>query len=165
MIPGTSAIAAGVAGCFQRATRPDGSEYVKLTDDRPEWLWEAVRDAHGKDADGAPAMLPDDYRYRYAAEAVQHLADADDDDDLGDVAHEFAHEGVDVYTADLTAWLGSHATRPGYVDEATDYTGDATGITDRIALGQAEERREVFDVIAAAVEAVAELQDDDDDEQ
>ena len=155
-------VAEDAARHFTTDTRPDGTTYHKLRDTRPEWLYEAVREAHGRDSYGAPALLPDDYRYQYAAEAVQEIADADPDEDLDDVAERATEP--DVYTADLTTWLGSHGYRPGYVDEAVqDLDARALGAVAQIALGQRAERREVFDVMAAAI--LAQAEDDDDQEQ
>lgn len=141
---------------FTRDSAPDET-WHKLTDARPDWLYNAVRAAHGTDRDGAPAMLPDDYRYEFSREALQAIADADEGDDTDDLADDLE---ADIYTADLTAWLSSHGHRPGYCDDAADGMGNLSTV-ERMQLGQLAERREVFAVIARAVLYAT---DDDPDE-
>lgn len=72
--------------------------------------------------------------------------------DLSDEAHSFADD-VDIYTSELVAWLGSHAARPGYCDQAVEegLVEGETDIVKRIMAGQYLERMEVFhSTIAAA---------------
>lgn len=133
---------------FTVKTRADGSKYVTLRDvPAPEWVTELVRRAHGD-------MLPDDYRYKMIREAVDVLAYANDDADLDELESEFADD-VDLYTSDLTAWLGSHYSRPGYCDEAREELGtDSRGIVTDIQRGQYMERREVFHLVLEALREV-----------
>lgn len=133
----------------QRAAVKDGQAtgelYVRVKDGAPEWVTELVRAAHY----GVPdmLMLPDDFRYQVIREAVDALAEDEDTDE-----HDFA-DGVDVYTSDLTAWLGSHSLRPGYCDEwKDDHGANEDGIVSLIQGGQYMERREVFGLVRQALE-------------
>ena len=152
----TQEIAAEAAACFETAQRqPNGDEYVRVRDGSPEWITDLVRAAHGTYIDGTPAFLPDDWRYRTIAAALDWIANSDSDD-LDDEAHAFADDTVDVYTGRLIDWLGSNLQRIGYCDEAADeYGGEPASITDRIALGQYAEAREVFALVLEGVQARA----------
>lgn len=147
------------AGWFETATRAhpsgfdvpseSGESFVRVKDGAPEWVTELARKAHGD-------MLPDDYRYKVIRSALDALAYADEAADLDDLESEFADD-VDLYTSDLTAWLGSHAYRVSYCDDARDEYGQpqkGEGIMAAIALGQYMERREVFRLVRQALEEV-----------
>jgi hypothetical protein len=137
------------ADAFETATREDETRYVRLKDDAPSWIGEAVQAAHGD-------FLPDDWRYAYIAESFRLIADAGEDEDLDELANQFADD-ADVYTGNLLGWLGSNLRRVGYVDEARDEYGAASfeSVAQEIAAGQAAERREVFAAIRQAVEEQA----------
>lgn len=127
--------AAGEAAFFLRfGTRPDGGEYVHTKDGTPEWVTEMIRKAHGGD------MLPDDYVYSTVREALDWIIDGGTEDN----AEEFA-DMTDVYNSDLMAWLGSHAGRTSYVDEAVEEFGwPKDGIMQAVMMGQYMERREIL---------------------
>jgi hypothetical protein len=145
-----STVAAEGAAAFETATRPDGESFTRVKDGAPEWVREAVRDAHGSE------FLPDDFRYSFASEAFDAIAEAGEDADLDEVADEFA-DNVEVYTSGLLDWVGSNLNRTGYVDQAAEDLGaESVSFASRLMLGQAVERREVFDATRAAVEAEAE---------
>jgi|ERR1051326_8938694 hypothetical protein len=133
-------IATEAAEWFETAKRPaivedhDGDGFTRVKDGAPEWVTELVREAHGD-------MLPDDWRYDCIRAAVDWMAEGNGEDEAG----EFADSQVDVYTSARIAWLGSHAARPGYCDEAADELGsEGQDIIGRIALGQYAEAEEVF---------------------
>ena len=129
------ALAAEARAWFETTTRPDGVEYWRTKHGRPDWVTDLCRAAH----DG---MLPDDHKYAFIVEALDYLSDEGNDPD------EYAPE-ADVYTSDLLAWLSSNVTRSGYVDQARSY-GLMDAITDlntQIAIGQVEEKREVFTLV------------------
>jgi hypothetical protein len=113
-----------LAAYFQRRTREDGSTYVTLAEDRPEWLYDAVRDAH----DGE---LPNDWRYQICSAIVDALADGAEPEEIADSL-------VDVYTHDLLAWLSDNVGRADNVNEALEeYIADVDNGIDRIiAAGQ-----------------------------
>lgn len=143
-------IAKQAADSFERATRDDGSAYVRTKDDAPEWVRDdVVFPAHGD-------MLPDDWRYETVWLACEWIAE--NAGNAEDTSGEFADSRVDIYTSALTDWLGSHVTRPGYVDDAREEFGacdDASGILGEIARGQYLEASEVYSLTFAALDARA----------
>lgn len=92
-----------------RRRRTSGEQYACLEDDAPDWIEEAVKDAH----DG---KLPDDYVYETAREAFFHIYAWEDDAD--DMRSEFCD--VEAGYKELTDWLGSHLDRFGYCDQAAE---------------------------------------------
>ena len=135
-----SSIAEQAAAWFQTAEMANGDLFDRLRDGRPDWLYEAVREAHAD-------MLPDDYIYGFVRRSVDTLATGEDE----------ARESVcepDVYISELTAWLGSHSIRLSYCDEATEIFGveEGDGATFRLlAQGQMLERERVFDIVLSAI--------------
>jgi len=133
--------------------REDGERYVRLKSDAPEWLTDLVRDAHRS---GDSLMFPDDWRYRFIREAIDAIAEpseGDSDEELDDLASTFADD-VPAYNSERIDWLGSHGTRPGYVDEAIEgYEREIgeRGIMGIITLGIYAEREEVFGLVLAAL--------------
>lgn len=93
------------ASHFETKPRPAfsvqaGEPFVTLRDDAPEWLKEAVREAHQGD-------LPLDWIYAECQAAAQAI-DAGDIDLVGeddmDALHEHADGRVDIYTKELYQW-------------------------------------------------------------
>lgn len=142
------------AQSFEVATRDNGDEFYHITDGSPEWVTDLVHAAHGSD------FLPDDYRYKWAADACEWIAESDDPDDVG----EFADSAVDVYTGRRLAWLASNLNRPSYCDDAVadmggysdgEYGrggGERLGIIDMIGLGQYAEASEVYGLVLSFLE-------------
>ena len=142
-------LAIAAAAQFERATRPDGTAYVRTKDDAPEWIREEiVFPAHGD-------MLPDDWRYETVWLALEWIAERGDTED--DAPGEFADSRVDIYTASACAWLASHLSRPGYCDEATEEFGppDPPDVLNLIARGQYVEASEVYGLVLSALERIA----------
>jgi hypothetical protein len=102
------------ASHFKTETRADGAHYVTLVEGKPEWLQEAVREAH-------QGTLPSDWIYAECKAAVEAF-------DAGELADEdavFDHvEGrVDVYTKSLYQWAADFCltgTWASAEQEATD---------------------------------------------
>lgn len=143
------AVALGAQDWFERAKRSHSDEfYVRLKGSRPEWLQDAVREAHG-------GMLPNDYVYATARDAVVWIAESDVDCDLDEARHEFADD-VDLMTSDLVEWYGSHSQRKAFVIEAKEEglidTVEAD-IDRQIMAGQYIERGRIFDAMRSAMEA------------
>ena len=139
---------------LMRDKREDGSEFWKFECDDPaedERCRALAFAAHG-DGD----MLPDDWRYAFIQEALTALSEADDPDDVDLEA--------DIYTADLTRWLGSRASRYQWCDEAQEegLLGEGASMVDRMQVGQYLEKREVLSLVRAHLES--ELEDQEDDE-
>lgn len=80
---------------FETKTRDDGTKFTTLADNRPDWLHDAVYEAHQSD-------LPNDWIYAECEAACDAIDDgvlADDDS-----VHEYADRRVDVYTRELYRW-------------------------------------------------------------
>lgn len=124
---------------FVVPTRDDGGRYYNLTDDRPDWLAEAVQDAH----DGE---WPNDWRYEICADIIYRLQD---DPDME--PYEIAGELVDIYNADLLGWVSEYMTRIGYVDEAAAENGLDGGIIGQISRGQYYCILQMAEILAQAI--------------
>jgi len=91
------------------ANRGDGVEYLVRSDTAPEWLSDAVQEAH----DGE---FPDDWRYQKCAEILSALAEAQTY--RGEDRSDLASSLVDCFSADLLGWLHANPARAGYADDA-----------------------------------------------
>jgi hypothetical protein len=120
-----------LADYFETRTRDDGTRFVTLTDDRPDWLQDAVMEAHDDE-------LPNDWRFETCAAIAEWLDGLLDLDDADDMVSEFADAQVDVYTSDRLRWVAGHLGRVDYCDEAASEYGSGArdGIVDRIGQGQ-----------------------------
>lgn len=140
------------AQSFTVSQRPDGTGTYIHTHHAPEWVVDMVREAHGD-------MLPDDLRYEMVRDAVDHVADqVTIGDDMDEWADDFC-DCVACETTTRTAWLASHLSRIGYVDEYLQETGAAVGeegISGLLAGGMYLERREVFASVLESLKARAE---------
>lgn len=154
-MPTIHELATELSRSFEEGTRPDGETFRRLKDDAPGWTKDVVREAHGRDSDGTPAMLPDDWRYQFAEDAADAISEADDDADLDDVANDLE---ADVYTSELTGWLHSRNDRVSYLDDARENNGAALDAFQLLAAAQQIERREVFQLVR---EQLAQLANDD----
>ena len=133
-------LAKTAAQCFETAKRENGDDFYKLTDGSPEWVTELVHKAHGDD------FLPDDYRYKWAGDACEFIAETEDPEDG---AGEFADQSVDVYNWGRLQWLASNLQRAGYCDEAAaEYGPKLTyNIIETIGMGQYAEAYEVYGLV------------------
>lgn len=91
--------------------RADGTRYYALKDGAPEWMRDAVREAHDEGD-----MLPNDISYSMIDDVAGVLAETDPDEWMdvlgercGDLAEQYGNE---------TAWLASHSRRVGFVEDA-----------------------------------------------
>jgi hypothetical protein len=104
---------------FQKSTRDDGSTYVTLTDNRPDWLYDAVYEAHQSD-------LPNDWIYSECWAAACAIDDGalSDDDDL----HEHADSQVDIYTNAVFRWQADMclSSTYSYAEERANELGTDT---------------------------------------
>jgi len=122
----------------ERKSDETGRQITMHRDESPQWLKDLCYHAHD-DGDAAGAMLPDDFRYEFIEEALQFLADDDNNPD------EYEPE-PSIYNAELHRWVSSHGWRSGYCDEAREeFGGEAGTLVDQIMLGQQWEMRRVFD--------------------
>jgi hypothetical protein len=80
---------------FVSDKRDNGETFTTLKDDRPEWLQDAVREAHQTD-------LPNDWIYGECKAAVEAFDEGSLTDE--DSIHEYADGRVDIYTKDVYQW-------------------------------------------------------------
>ena len=135
---------------FETFKRPnEDTTNWKLKDNSPSWMTNIIHTAHGN-------MFPDDYRYDYTMDAVGLIAD-NDEDSLDDLKYEIE---ADIYTSSLLAWLASHSSRTGYVDEAVESMGHSDmGIIGDIMMGQVTERQEIFDSVLESLKNLVDVVD------
>jgi hypothetical protein len=140
-------LAKEAAGYFTMKQR-NGETIHVLADERPQWVLNLVRIAHDE-------MLPDDWRFASIASALEAMAESEaSDTELqgGDLDFEWADANVDTYTSERFAWLSSHLSRQGYVDEAHELLGTGEqDIAEQIGAGQYVELREVWDLVLQAL--------------
>lgn len=129
-----------LSAAFERRTRDDNKQFVTLRDGSPEWMKEVCRTAHG-------GMFPDDIRYEYIEATADLISETESIEDARDSIES------DIYTRDLTAWLGSRAGRYSYCDEAIEEYGWPGDTIKLLQLGQHAERAEVFDLVVSALES------------
>jgi hypothetical protein len=117
---------------FVGAKRDSGTTFRKLKDERPEWVYELVREAHGD-------MLPDDWRYEAIETVLEAIEGIDDPDDHPTFE-------PDVYNSDLYKWLSSHSNRSAYCDAAADEgsLSERASMADRLMAGQVMEYEEIY---------------------
>lgn len=149
-------VARNFADAFITDTRTDGTTFIRLADDRPEWMADAVWDAH----DGE---LPNDWRYETCRTLVTEIVDMldthDNDWDALD-AYEIADGMADIYTADLLTWLRDNVSRVGYVDDAKEEFDGELSFYDLMALGQTFCIRNMAGSLIEAIRTQSETADD-----
>lgn len=139
---------------FEQAKRDSGASYWRAKDDAPEWMGDFCREAHGTD------MLPDDYRYECIVDALDAIADCEDEES----ARESMEQGVDCGYHAMAQWLGSNTQRFGYCDEAASDFGPFAEVDKMIQAGQLRERGEVFGQTVEALGSDLDLPLPDEDE-
>ena len=85
-------------------------------------------------------MMPDDIRYVMIHDLLSNMDQYDDE-------YEMIDNLIPVYTSDLMAWISSHNTRYGYVDQYVESCGHADSVINDISGGYAEELHEVYNLI------------------
>jgi hypothetical protein len=157
--PTIHTLAVELAGYFEERKRDNGTTYICLRNDRPEWAVTVIHEAHA-------GLLPDDWRYGFAKAATDFFADDAVHGDCDpravfEIAEEAIESTVSTTNAALAAWLASHATaRCTFCDDAAQDLGlDAhTDMTGRLSEGQRAEITEVFELVRSALaHRVAEL--------
>lgn len=94
-----------LASHFERLTRNNGETFYALKGDAPEWLQEAVQEAHLGD-------MPNDWIY-----SVCHTAACSIDDGAltdADSVHGLADSEVDIYTANVFQWAADMSRTDTY---------------------------------------------------
>lgn len=137
---------------FQRKTRDNGDAFYSLKGGTPEWMRDAICDAHDD-------KLPDDWSYDACHSIVCAICDSSDDDtesDIRDRDCEIIDSCIDSYTNRLALWLASHSARIGYCEEAGKEYGAPTDIVRAMRQGQYYELSLIFAAILSAIVAQVE---------
>jgi hypothetical protein len=135
---------------FETRKRESGESFVTLTDDRPEWLHDAVMAAHDDE-------LPNDWRYETCRDIVQALAELDDDADMDDAPWQIADMLTPAYNAQRVGWLADDLRRVSYIDDVMQDMGGPGGLDvfDQIGAGIA---RCVECMVRVFIDAMAEAE-------
>lgn len=131
----------------------DGKPGVTTTDDRPEWLQGAIREAHTGD-------LPHDWIYAECQAVCEAIDDGTFKDEvLGyqeDAIHEFADSRVEVYTKARYEWAAEFCLTYTYAEaegEDTDNGGDSSDVAEKLGRVQYYACARIARVILEAWEA------------
>jgi len=139
------------AQSFETRTRANGDLFHCLKDDHPEWVQDAVREAHGD-------RMPDDWTYAQcdmgAALIREQIQSGVEPCDLLD---EITVE-ADCYYANLTKWLADHNRNLDFVNEyIQDFTvGRVEDVQSLIAGGQWLAKHRILDCMVNAFQEQAE---------
>ena len=134
-----------IASYFRSGTRDSGEKFYTLVDDHPEWLQDAVREAHLGD-------LPNDWIYAECRAAVEAF-DANELD--SDTVHEYADGRVDIYTRALYQWAADFCLTDMWSSaesEAADLGSNETEPEKWIAMIQYCAIRSIAETMRAACE-------------
>ena len=114
---------------FETRKRANGETFVTLGDDAPEWVRDAVYEAHGGD-------MPDDWTLAECSAAFDACESGELADE--DAIHAYAEGRVDVYTAALYRWAADHCLGDvfGRADDEADETGPYKTTVDRLTAVQ-----------------------------
>ena len=141
---------------IQAKRTDEGAAFWRFkNDDKPtEDRCRALAFAAHNDGD----IMPDDWRYQFMWEVLSAIEDASDLDEIEIEA--------DIYTAELTDWLGSRNDRSGYCDEAQreGILSESASMSDRMSIGQYMEKREVLEAVLAHLREEAETSEDEEQE-
>jgi hypothetical protein len=144
---------------FETKTRESGEAFVTLKDGSPEWLLDAICEAHN-------GTFPSDWAYvecKAAFDAIDDGADLSDADTLA----EHADGRVDVYTKALFAWAAEHCLTSLYSDaeeEAKDLVGEDATTEDRFKAIQYCAIQRIAATMAEACKEHGEDEDEDEDD-
>ena len=132
---------------FERRARTDGSEYVVLRDDSPEWMQDAIRSAH-------MGSSPCDTVYAMCQRVVDHLTGYDGEDIYDALYSSNYYElEADTYTHDLKQWLLSASDADAYVEEVME-EGKQAYVWELLAEGQ---KRHLYAIGEHLIQAITDL--------
>lgn len=127
---------------------------VVLKDDAPEVLRESVMQAHG---DRMPSDWIHAIYYQILDEMSENNYDCKSTDDIEENRPEIIDGLVDIYTADLTAWLASHIDNVQYLTDAVQNCDheEANGI-EVLTMAQYDAISEIYSEVASYIEDATE---------
>lgn len=140
---------------FVKDTRNDGTEFVKLKDDSPEWMTQIIFLVH-------EGYLPADEIYETVERVIDHLHDdgVEDEDTARDSIFEIE---VPIYTSELTEWLNQRNDHVYYLTEALENYPDTKDGFGLLGLAYHIYQQEIANrVINALVEKLEEFEDEED---
>lgn len=145
---------------FESDKREDGTDFLKLSENKAEWMTDAIRAAHAD-------MMPEDRRYAMILESLEKIVDCMDDDaeDFDNLSSgELADSMVDIYNWDRLQWLASNLYRAYYCDEAAEngLSENAT-MFERIGYGQYMEYVEILESLYNSILEVCENQEENEE--
>jgi hypothetical protein len=101
--------AEALSSSLQKQSRADGSSFLALASGSPEWMRDAVREAH-------LGELPNDSRFELIsslAEALSHC----DEENAREESWEIALSATPSFTGELLQWFAAHPSRLSDCDE------------------------------------------------
>ena len=142
-------LAKEMQGQMTKSKRNDDTIYHHLKDGYPEWMTDIVFAVHED-------KLPDDTTYRFISEALDIICELEDDTDFDDI-HETIYEQIeaDIYTSDLTDWLGARNDHVYYLTEALEEMDIKDGFQ-ALAYAQTRHKTEVALDLVSELEKLAE---------
>jgi hypothetical protein len=115
----------------------NGSEFIHLKDNSPQWMTEVIRTVHGE-------KLPDDTTYAFISKCADAIADAEDANDA------ITSIEPDIYTHNLTAWLHSRADHVYYLTEVLE----ESEVKDGFQLLSAAQQKQIQEIGFALISAL-----------
>ena len=126
-----SAAAKLLASSLITDTRSDGSSFIKTAPDSPDWIIDAIREAH----DGE---LPNDTRYALIQDCAQAIADRDfsDREEAEETVFEIARDITPGQSSSLLLWFSANTSRLHDCDEAAaNGREELTSVFDALDVG------------------------------
>ena len=131
---------------FTTKIRTDGSQYTTFADDAPQWVQNAVRQAHDDE-------LPNDWRFAVSALLFD---EHDTDNDSFSVTDWLLDNVLVPSNVDLVKWLGEYISRSTYIDDylagASNNLATSNDLFDVLRGAQSEAIRRMADVIFDYIE-------------
>lgn len=105
---------------FTENSRADGSSFLCLKPDSPEWMRTAIMLAHDEE-------WPNNSRYTLIRDALQSLSDysPSNEEEARDVLWDIAINLIPVYTSELLGWFSANPSRLFDCDSAAEETGES----------------------------------------
>lgn len=123
----TALSAPSFASFFVQEKRGDGSSFLRLSDDAPRALRDAVEDCH----DGE---LPNDWRYELALRCAMALAEQPEAD-LEEISFSVAEQMTEPYTSLLLSWFAEISSRLSFAEDAAE-EGGLSSVSEALSVGQ-----------------------------
>lgn len=132
---------------FDVVSGEDGFK-VSLKDGAPESLLNSIMEAHGE-------RMPSNWIWNTYYDLLSTLGDytIKNEEELGEASDEAIDSCVDIYTSDLTKWLGEHSANVEYLTEAIGPDYGATDGFQALSIAQYLAVREIYEHVANYITA------------